>query len=405
MHRLILGAILVGLASVAWPGGALAATRTINFDDVTAPGLFNDTEPLTDRYAGLGVTFAGPAAGEGGAILNESGGFGVSGHSAPNFLAFNNGTYAKGPETISFATPIHSATIKAGQGSGGTVTVTAFDGATPVSSSFRTSAPALAELNVSAARITSLRLEFTGSAVVWDDLVWGTAPVSANDGAAVQQNAAVTIPAPGVLANDADADGDALNAVLTRAPGNGTVDLRPDGGFSYTPALGFSGSDSFDYRASDGTGNGNTATVTMTVVPLPPPPPPPPPPPSDIAATVRNSWIAFKKFTRVRRLSVRRAPSGARVRVTCKTKRKKLQKKRCPYRRKAFKVKSGRSTRNLAKPFRKRKRKLPVGTRITVTISAPGFIRKRVTFKVRKRKLPSVKTRCLPRGAKARRCT
>jgi hypothetical protein len=405
MHRLILGAILVGLASVTWPGGALAATRTINFDDVTAPGLFNDTEPLTDRYAGLGVTFAGPAAGEGGAILNESGGFGVSGHSAPNFLAFNNGTYAKGPETISFATPIHSATIKAGQGSGGTVTVTAFDGATPVSSSFRTSAPALAELNVSAARITSLRLEFTGSAVVWDDLVWGTAPVSANDGAAVQQNASVTIPAPGVLANDADADGDALTAVLTRAPGNGAVDLRPDGGFTYTPALGFSGSDSFDYRASDGTGNGNTATVTMTVVPLPPPPPPPPPPPSDIAATVRNSWLAFAKFTRVRRLSVRQAPSGARVRVTCKTKRKKLQNKRCPYRRKTFKVKSGRSTRNLAKPFRKRKRKLPVGTRITVTISAPGFIRKRVTFKVRKRKLPSVKTRCLPRGAKARRCT
>ena len=91
--------------------------------------------------------------------------------------------------------------------------------------------------------------------------------------------------------------------------------------------------------------------------------------------------------------------------MTCKTKRKKLQKSRCPYKRKRLSVKSGRTSLDLAKPFRKRKRKLPIGTRITVTMSAPGFISKRVTYKVRRSKIPSSTTRCLPRGAKARRCT
>jgi hypothetical protein len=408
MRRLALRAGLATLVLVACPGAALAGTRTIDFDDATAPCCFIQTGPLTDRYAGLGVTFSGPQPGGGGAILNQSGGFGVSGHSAPNFLAFNTGVSygsgkpAGGPETIAFATPIHFASIKAGQGSGGTVTLTAFDGSTPVSSSFRTSAPALAQLEVTASRITSLRLEFTGTAVVWDDLSWDTSPVSRDDAVSTAANTSVTLPPAGVLGNDSDADGDPLAAELRRAPANGLVALRADGGFTYTPRAGFSGTDTFQYRARDGRGPGNDATVAITVQPPPPPPPAPPPPPEDVPATVRNSWLAFKKFTRVRRLSLRKLPDNARVTVRCKTKQRRLQKRSCPFKRKSYKAK--RSTLNLAKPFRKRKRRLPVRTRITITISAPAHVTKRVTFTVRKRKLPSVKTRCLPRGAKARRC-
>src|SRR5690349_7611160 len=70
---------------------ASAKTRTINFDDATtAPCFFFETSPLTTRYtASLGVTFAGPAPGKGGAILDECGSFGVTGYSPKKFLAFN----------------------------------------------------------------------------------------------------------------------------------------------------------------------------------------------------------------------------------------------------------------------------------------------------------------------------
>ena len=74
------------------------------------------------------------------------------------------------------------------------------------------------------------------------------------------------VAAPGVLANDTDVDGDPLTAVswLT-GPANGTLTLNADGSFTYTPDADFNGTDSFTYRANDGTADGNTATVTITV--------------------------------------------------------------------------------------------------------------------------------------------
>ena len=71
--------------------------------------------------------------------------------------------------------------------------------------------------------------------------------------------------APGVLANDADPDGDALTAVLATGPANGSVTLNADGSFAYIPMGGFSGTDSFTYRANDGALDSNVATVTITV--------------------------------------------------------------------------------------------------------------------------------------------
>ena len=57
----------------------------------------------------------------------------------------------------------------------------------------------------------------------------------------------MTIAAPGVLANDTDADGESLTAILVSGPAHGTVSLQPNGGFTYTPAAGFSGTDAFTY--------------------------------------------------------------------------------------------------------------------------------------------------------------
>src|SRR6185437_3540149 len=70
----------------------------------------------------------------------------------------------------------------------------------------------------------------------------------------------------GVLANDSDADGDPLTAVLVTGPAHGTLSLNSNGSFTYTPAAGFSGTDSFTYRATDGVLGSNAATVTITVV-------------------------------------------------------------------------------------------------------------------------------------------
>jgi hypothetical protein len=78
-------------------------------------------------------------------------------------------------------------------------------------------------------------------------------------------NTVLIVAAPGVLGNDNDPDSDPLTAVLDTDPANGTLSLNEDGGFSYTPAPDFAGTDSFTYVANDGLANSNVATVTITV--------------------------------------------------------------------------------------------------------------------------------------------
>jgi VCBS repeat-containing protein len=90
-------------------------------------------------------------------------------------------------------------------------------------------------------------------------------PMATDDAYTTAEDAALTVAAPGVLGNDSDADGDTLSAELGSAPSHGVVSLNADGSFAYTPAANFNGSDSFTYRASDGTLASNMATVTLTV--------------------------------------------------------------------------------------------------------------------------------------------
>ncbi|HEV7365582.1 MAG TPA: PKD domain-containing protein [Gemmatimonadales bacterium] len=74
--------------------------------------------------------------------------------------------------------------------------------------------------------------------------------------------------AQGVLANDTDPEHDPLTASLASGPSNGTVNLRSDGSFDYTPNSSFFGDDGFSYRASDPAGGSSTATVTIHVQPV-----------------------------------------------------------------------------------------------------------------------------------------
>jgi VCBS repeat-containing protein len=91
------------------------------------------------------------------------------------------------------------------------------------------------------------------------------APTAGDDSYSTDEGVALTIDAPGVLANDADGDGDALTAQILGDPANGVVALNADGSFTYTPNDGFSGVDTFTYQAGDGVQFSPAATVTINV--------------------------------------------------------------------------------------------------------------------------------------------
>jgi len=105
---------------------------------------------------------------------------------------------------------------------------------------------------------------------------------------ATSEDEELVVAAPGVLANDTDADGDQLTAQIQDPAQNGDTSLNPDGSFTYQPHTGWSGTDTFTYVANDGRqGSGrrgvlmaarrerrqggrapsNVATVTITVIP------------------------------------------------------------------------------------------------------------------------------------------
>ena len=91
------------------------------------------------------------------------------------------------------------------------------------------------------------------------------APVAVDDAASTVQGSAVTI---AVLANDTDANGDALAVTNLTQPAHGSATLNPDGTVTYTPNPGWFGTDSFTYTANDGFVDSNVATVTVTVTPV-----------------------------------------------------------------------------------------------------------------------------------------
>ena len=90
------------------------------------------------------------------------------------------------------------------------------------------------------------------------------APVAAADTYGVTRNVARSVAAPGVLANDSDPNGDAITAQKVSDPAHGTVTLAAHGGFTYTPAEDFIGTDSFSYRAVDEHG-AQSVPVTVTI--------------------------------------------------------------------------------------------------------------------------------------------
>lgn len=95
-----------------------------------------------------------------------------------------------------------------------------------------------------------------------------TPPEANSDAYVADRNTPLTVDvANGVLRNDGDPDGDALEAILVSTPRHGSITLNRDGSFSYTPHTNYTGTDSFTYLVRDPSGDESVATVTLTVRP------------------------------------------------------------------------------------------------------------------------------------------
>jgi VCBS repeat-containing protein len=91
------------------------------------------------------------------------------------------------------------------------------------------------------------------------------APIAVTDQFGTEKNTPLNVSAPGVLANDSDPDTNSITAVIAAFPAHGQLNLSSSGGFTYTPATDFVGTDSFTYRAFDGITTSAIATVTIKV--------------------------------------------------------------------------------------------------------------------------------------------
>ena len=130
-------------------------------------------------------------------------------------------------------------------------TVTADDGGTTLAF---TATAAAAE---TAAQSATLSVEIADAQPV------NTAPEVVDDVFATRPGTMLAIDSADLLANDVDADGDALSLVDVRAVSGGSVSRDGDT-IRFTPAPGFEGTATFDYSVSDGTASA-TATASVEV--------------------------------------------------------------------------------------------------------------------------------------------
>ncbi|WP_380058932.1 malectin domain-containing carbohydrate-binding protein (plasmid) [Falsihalocynthiibacter sp. SS001] len=92
-----------------------------------------------------------------------------------------------------------------------------------------------------------------------------TAPVAAEDSQQMESDQALEISAAELLANDFDADGDALTVTSVSNPVNGTVSLL-DGLITFTATPGYSGPATFAYTIEDSEGGTSVSTVNIDVL-------------------------------------------------------------------------------------------------------------------------------------------
>jgi hypothetical protein len=102
----------------------------------------------------------------------------------------------------------------------------------------------------------------SNAATVTVDVAKGSPPKASDGSLSVKKNKTGS----GTL-NATDPDGDALIFSIVSQPSHGTVTItdKASGAYTYKPESGYVGSDSFTFKANDGSADSNTATVSVTV--------------------------------------------------------------------------------------------------------------------------------------------
>jgi VCBS repeat-containing protein len=114
-------------------------------------------------------------------------------------------------------------------------------------------------------RATDGQAESNVATVLLTGITQNTPPVALADVYSVAHAGRLHLAAPGVLANDHDADGDDLTTVLVSRPVHGALTLNPDGSFTYVHDGTHPRIDHFSYKAHDGQDASNTVTVTIDI--------------------------------------------------------------------------------------------------------------------------------------------
>ena len=92
------------------------------------------------------------------------------------------------------------------------------------------------------------------------------APEATDNAVGTSMDTPLVIDAAFLLANDMDPEGDPLTIDSFTQPGHGTLVDNGDATYTYTPASGFLGDDSFIYTITDGNGGFGSAVVHITVI-------------------------------------------------------------------------------------------------------------------------------------------
>lgn len=100
-----------------------------------------------------------------------------------------------------------------------------------------------------------------------EDVTLDFPPTATDDWYSDSTGKTFSIESPGVLINDREPTaGQKLSASLISGTSHGTIGLKQDGSFSYTPVEGWSGTDKFVYASIGGGGASDTATAVIRVL-------------------------------------------------------------------------------------------------------------------------------------------
>jgi hypothetical protein len=106
--------------------------------------------------------------------------------------------------------------------------------------------------------VATVTVKFTAAAS-------NTAPVAVNGTLTTDEDAAGT---GTLVATDSDGNPLTLRIMSNGTKGNAVITNAATGAFTYTPLPNANGSDSFTFRANDGSVDSNTATMTVTIAPV-----------------------------------------------------------------------------------------------------------------------------------------